>query len=1467
MFEEHGHRLALEGRDHQALVPRHRAAALGVGCRVGGELEVHGVAGGEQAGPVAAIVHPRRGVLHPVVQAQVGGVGLQLHLDREPPVAGPLNRAGQGGPPGFVPGGHLALVAALGGGDLVGAYRHLARHPPRAVESDQLIDAVRPVADLHQVSPGGLIAPEAAPKDFTAQAVLVFLVADAHVHEGLVEVESVGGEQETTPVVAVQENHIALVIEARAAEETQVALHDPRRGQGRVVGTVHVAPLVGIAPEVCTVGTIGVHLGIGIEERAPEPVAHGGHPAALVAGGEGNRGGTGDRLVQGRVVRHPVGQKAARGQRDQPHAGLVGDGHGQGERVLQLAPGAAGVVELIAAEIELLHLGRAVAVAVHPEHAHAALGPGLALALLARLLPGALGRPLGVEGVNVGLRRFPIEGVGEMMGASGGGDVLESAVRQNLGEQGDLAAGADKGAPALAEELVPVRLVPAQVALLQREHVGRAGLAGVEVHLPETTQSNPAGGVLGIKPGAVAPVVRHAEFLVHDPLAGHVPGQHALGIPTVLGHPKLSVRTEGEAPRIHHALGHIRAAIGAAGLAQGVEATALGIVPVHLVRGSVAYPELAVGRHGQAGEPQVPGRDEDLHVPQPHHPRAGDGQHAAGSGGETTDIGQRDRVHALAGRRVVHVDLLLVAGGDVEFSLVHGQSAEIEVLEVRMRGTGAHLDGVHLEGTALAGKVDPLAGGDVVAHHGERPRGLPVGLVGIHALVSAPGEAVLGAVEEAVVGRDGVVLDAQPVLLLVALHQPSVRVQGHQPPAALGNRGGEEQEFAVGRGVAEGAVVGPPRLGGGLAAVGKIHAVDRLDARVGDAPPAVRAGFNQRALFVEPVPHHGVPAGGEGAARDHVANAAALRVLNDQGGLAGGRLVKGDSDLLAAKGHLLAMRIQVESRPGGGVGVERRVDGALIREAKAFALAGHTHRHRDARPRPVAGGQGKIPLATRVFRLLAGGGPGLGGVCDAQLNLRVGAGAQGEGAAALFHREGEGERKTGRSAQVQKIGVGMRLDAPARRRQGLCRRGRRRRGRGVVFQPQQALTAGFEHHHPVARHRNHPGGEQPRVNGEGAGGRVHQPEPTARRVAHHEARAVAVQVQLAAAEFREPAFLPPFVSVGRGVHDYHAAVGGEQAVLEPRETGAGGEPGEGEGERLPRQLPLRAHGQGKGLALAGGHHQPVFVALAHHGRAGDGRGQVKVRHALGVQARPAVGIEQRSTGQLHILIVLFQQAEMFAAQHDRLGDEIRLLVPDAVRRFRRVRPAPTAAGRPDGSGGVEGHAGKSGERAQSTRHSELLPVAIPGEELHHATHARHREHVVAYPRHPASVGEVGALRQIADERARGPAQHHAGVGFEAFIHAVDRAVPGVAEPVVPDPLRALAAKILGEAGQCLALPPGADLVAAEGEDGAVRADMQVVHVAAGFEHGRAEAGGRIQPGQLTRGLVEHRHPAGQRAGG
>ena len=82
---------------------------------------------------------------------------------------------------------------------------------------------------------------------------------------------------------------------------------------------------------------------------------------------------------------------------------------------------------------------------------------------------------------------------------------------------------------------------------------------------------------------------------------------------------------------------------------------------------------------------------------------------------------------------------------------------------------------------------------------------------------------------------------------------------------------------------------------------------------------------------------------------------------------------------------------------------------------------------------------------------------------------------------------------------------------------------------------------------------------------------------------------------------------------------------------------------------------------------------------------------------------------------------------------------------------------------------------------------------MPLEQLNHATHSGHRKKTFIHLNHAAPVGEIDALRQVANERTRGAAQHHAGIGLELVKVAVrdldkPRSFPG--EYATTDLLRA-----------------------------------------------------------------------------
>ena len=174
MFVEHGDGLAFVRGEKKALIADDGLAAFGIGFGIAGELEIHGVAGGEEIGPVAAVVHPGRGVLHFPAQMQERGVGAEIDLRFELAAFVPSDCAREGGLTGGLLRGGGSQALTLGGGNLGGGDFQFAALAFQGAETFEFIDAIRSVADLHEVTARFCIATEAAAEDFAAEAILIF---------------------------------------------------------------------------------------------------------------------------------------------------------------------------------------------------------------------------------------------------------------------------------------------------------------------------------------------------------------------------------------------------------------------------------------------------------------------------------------------------------------------------------------------------------------------------------------------------------------------------------------------------------------------------------------------------------------------------------------------------------------------------------------------------------------------------------------------------------------------------------------------------------------------------------------------------------------------------------------------------------------------------------------------------------------------------------------------------------------------------------------------------------------------------------------------------------------------------------------------------------------------------------------------------------------------------------------------
>ena len=167
-------------------------------------------------------------------------------------------------------------------------------------------------------------------------------------------------------MIAVQEDDVGCVVERGDAEKGHRALHHAGLGQWGVVRAMHVAPLVGEAPEMAAIGGVGVHFGIGVKKETSGAILHRRDTTALVAWREIHRRGGGDGCIERRIIGHAVGQHPLRLDGGDFDLRLVGHGHVEGERVLHVTPCTIAVGDLITAEVELILLRFAIAIAVHP---------------------------------------------------------------------------------------------------------------------------------------------------------------------------------------------------------------------------------------------------------------------------------------------------------------------------------------------------------------------------------------------------------------------------------------------------------------------------------------------------------------------------------------------------------------------------------------------------------------------------------------------------------------------------------------------------------------------------------------------------------------------------------------------------------------------------------------------------------------------------------------------------------------------------------------------------------------------------------------------------------------------------------------------------------------------------------------------------------------------------------------------
>ena len=326
---------------------------------------------------------------------------------------------------------------------------------------------------------------------------------------------------------------------------------------------------------------------------------------------------------------------------------------------------------------------------------------------------------------------------------------------------------------------------------------------------------------------------------------------------------------------------------------------------------------------------------------------------------------------------------------------------------------GSDLHGVGREGPPFPRKFGHLARPDIVACYGQRPGGSPRVAAEVDSLRAAPAEAVLRAIQVQVVRGDGVVADAEALLVFVALDEPAVRIQRHQGPTAFRHRRGEENPFAVCGRVVKNAVVGPPGADRILAAVGEVHSIARFQAGMRDASPTVRSRCDELARFAEAIPDHGVKPRRESTAGNEVTDTDAGIVFDDDRGLAFDGLLKRDTDLLLALGNLFPVVLDIERSPIGRVLRERHVDGTVVTETQTLPLIRALDSDRKAETVGLERGNEEVRAA--------GQHQGVGFVGDAQRRFLSG-GADGDLQAVFAFCQGDGDGNSTGTPDIQVVG-------------------------------------------------------------------------------------------------------------------------------------------------------------------------------------------------------------------------------------------------------------------------------------------------------------------------------------------------------------------------------------------------------------------------------------------------------------
>ena len=324
--------------------------------------------------------------------------------------------------------------------------------------------------------------------------------------------------------------------------------------------------------------------------------------------------------------------------------------------------------------------------------------------------------------------------------------------------------------------------------------------------------------------------------------------------------------------------------------------------------------------------------DEQLLIAHAHHAGIRGGKQLF-PGAEIPHTCERDFFELLTGGRIEHEHALLIPRADVEPPVHHGDAAEVELLQIRLR---VHFHRVHRQAAPLPGPLDELSGADLITANRDLPRRFPIRRG--HVLLAAPCEPILSAIKILRVRSDGVVLDAVAVLMLVALHELALVVQRHERPTTLRDRRGKKHPLPIRRRRVQRAVIRPPGTRRRLVTVPEVRAIARADAFMRHRPPGVAARSHEFSGLIETIPDHILLPCREGATRDEIAHPLALFVFDDDARLAFLRLLEAQANLLLTRRYRLAMRRQIKLRPRSRIVIECRVHCPVIGETETLPL-------------------------------------------------------------------------------------------------------------------------------------------------------------------------------------------------------------------------------------------------------------------------------------------------------------------------------------------------------------------------------------------------------------------------------------------------------------------------------------------------------------------------------------------------